>query len=392
MTLRVIAVVGCLWGLGPLWSQTPLTLTNASFEGVPTCCKTPFGWRDCGFLPDETPPDIQPSGQFQVTRPAMDGRTYLGMVVRENDTWERVSQQFSRPMEAGICYEFSIHLCRSMTYLSALRDNTLSMKSFTKPAVLRIWAGTSPCDRREMLAQSISIENTEWKKYIFKLRPKGPYTYLILEAFYKTPTPVPYNGNVLLDLASDLVPIPCETNLPIMSDPTPAIALEEGTKINQAPPVNRPPTKPSPDVEPEQEFPVDIAPAPGEKIMTELEQPVKVGQTIRLRNLYFRADSSGLDYKSYPVLNEVFDFLQKNKRLIVEIGGHTNGLPDEEFCNQLSAARAKEVVDYLTDKGLPEHRIKYRGYGKSKPIASDKTPLGRQRNQRVEIKILSTTG
>lgn len=357
------------------------------------CCKTPFGWRDCGFLPDETPPDIQPSGQFQVTRPAMDGRTYLGMVVRENDTWERVSQQLSRPMEAGVCYEFNIHLCRSMTYLSALRENTQNMKSFTKPAVLRIWAGTSPCDRREMLAQSISIENTEWKKFTFKLRAKGPYTYLILEAFYKTPTPVPYNGNILLDLASDLVPIPCEAKLPIMSDPTPPLVTEEeDLKINQAPPITRPQNKPAPETTPE-EFHPEIKPAPGEKIMTELEQPVKVGQTIRLRNLYFRADSTVLESNSYPVLNEVFDFLQKNKRLIVEIGGHTNGLPeDEEYCFQLSTARAKEVVDYLINKGLPEHRIKYKGYGKSKPIASDKTPLGRQRNQRVEIKILSTTG
>lgn len=378
--------------MGELYAQATLTLTNPSFEGVPMCCKTPFGWRDCGFLPDETPPDIQPSGQFQVTRPALDGRTYMGMVVRENDTWERVSQQLSRPMEAGLCYEFSIHLCRSMTYLSALRENTQSMKSFTKPAVLRIWAGTSPCDRREMLAQSINIENTEWKKYIFKLRPKSPYTYLILEAFYRTPTPVPYNGNILLDLASDLVPIPCETNLPIVEDPTTPAELAEDVKINQAPPTQRPTTRPTPETQPEETKP-DITPAPGEKIMTELEQPVKVGQTIRLRNLYFRADSTVLESKSYPVLDEVFAFLQKNKRLIVEIGGHTNGLPeDEDYCMQLSTSRAKEVVDYLLDKGLPEYRIKYKGYGKSKPIASDKTPLGRQRNQRVEIKILSTTG
>ena len=51
--------------------------------------------------------------------------------------------------------------------------------------------------------------------------------------------------------------------------------------------------------------------------------------------------------------------------------------------------RAKEVANYLVNKGIPLERVQYKGYGKRKPLVSNKTPMGRKKNQRVEIKILS---
>ena len=97
-----------------------------------------------------------------------------------------------------------------------------------------------------------------------------------------------------------------------------------------------------------------------------------------------------MDKTSYKVLDELFRFMVKNKTVKIEIGGHTNGVPSEEYCNKLSKDRAKEVADYLVEKGINKSRITYKGYGKSKPLASDKTLQGRNKNQRVEIKILST--
>lgn len=65
-------------------------------------------------------------------------------------------------------------------------------------------------------------------------------------------------------------------------------------------------------------------------------------------------------------------------------------MPSDAYCQRLSTARAKEVAEYLIKKGIQRDRVKYKGYGKSQPIASDKTATGRKKNQRVEIKILST--
>ncbi|QLH30266.1 MAG: hypothetical protein HWD63_13375 [Candidatus Parvibacillus calidus] len=56
----------------------------------------------------EKPPDVQPSGSWEVRKPANNGDTYLGMVVRENDTWESVSQQLSGTLKKGKTYTFDL--------------------------------------------------------------------------------------------------------------------------------------------------------------------------------------------------------------------------------------------------------------------------------------------
>jgi outer membrane protein OmpA-like peptidoglycan-associated protein len=130
-----------------------------------------------------------------------------------------------------------------------------------------------------------------------------------------------------------------------------------------------------------------------EKIIKELDRKtIREGQVIRIEKLYFKADSSSIEPESVHVLEEIFQFLNENKNVIVEIGGHTNGQPPHEFCDRLSQERAQAVADYLMTEGIKEERLKVKGYGKRQPIASNKTLEGRQRNQRVEIKILSLQG
>jgi len=113
-----------------------------------------------------------------------------------------------------------------------------------------------------------------------------------------------------------------------------------------------------------------------------------VGQTLRVEELYFAADSTDVKPESNKVLDEVFSFLSNNDNIVIEIGGHTNGLPEHEYCDRLSTARAKSVADYLYSKGIPNNRIAYKGYGKRQPVATNSTVEGRRKNQRVEIKIL----
>ncbi len=118
---------------------------------------------------------------------------------------------------------------------------------------------------------------------------------------------------------------------------------------------------------------------------------LKTGQAVRMEQLQFDADSVVLKPEFYPLLDELYDFLDENPAVVVEIGGHTNSLPPDEVCDRLSTARAKAVADYLISKGILEKRVFHKGYGKRQPIASNTTPEGRRRNQRVEVKILQLT-
>lgn len=356
----------------------PIKLINPSFEGIPgegvVGGRLPDGWYDCGF-PGESPPDVHPKdgpGAFQVTKEPFNGKTYIGLVVRENDTWEMVSQRLSAPLQAGNCYEFSMSLARSEVYMSLSRVSNMEV-NYAQSVKLRIWGGSSYCSRTELLAESSLVINTRWLVYNFRFEPKQTYSYIVFEAFYKTPTPFPYNGNILLDNASDIYPVPCKAEKPEapLADATPK-PTPKPPKSTPAPTVDTPTTKPS-------------------AILKELTDPTKLtkGQIIRTDQINFPADSSTITKSSVPVLTEVYNFLASNPNVTVEIGGHTNGTPPAEYCDRLSTERAKAIVDYLVNKGIPRKRLQYKGYGKRNPIDTNKTAVGRKKNQRVEIKILS---
>jgi len=117
---------------------------------------------------------------------------------------------------------------------------------------------------------------------------------------------------------------------------------------------------------------------------------LKKGQVIQLDKLYFQADSTDITTQSIPTLDEVYDMLLRKPNTKIEVGGHTNNVPSDAYCDQLSTARAKSVADYLIQKGISANQVTYKGYGKRDPLVSNDTAKGRKRNQRVEIKVLDT--
>lgn len=126
-----------------------------------------------------------------------------------------------------------------------------------------------------------------------------------------------------------------------------------------------------------------------QKILPELTaETLESGRAVRMEQLQFEADSTAISDESIPTLNELYQFLYDNPTIVVEIGGHTNGLPEHEYCDRLSTARAKAVAEYIVQMGIESKRVYYKGYGKRKPIATNRTPEGRKRNQRVEVRIL----
>lgn len=178
-------------------TKSPTALENPSFEGEPECCTVPEGWFDCGEK-GESPPDIQP-GSFKVTLEAFEGNTYLGLVVRDNDTWESIGQGLPEALVAGKSYLLKAHLARAPLYLSLSRS-TGEEVNYATPLVLRVWGASDYCNKRELLAQSAPVTNTEWQAYELTLTTqKNDINFLILEAYYKTPNPFPYNGNLLID-------------------------------------------------------------------------------------------------------------------------------------------------------------------------------------------------
>lgn len=126
-----------------------------------------------------------------------------------------------------------------------------------------------------------------------------------------------------------------------------------------------------------------------EKVLPELTaERLASGEPIRMEKIQFAADSTNVNDEAKPSLDEVFDFLYDNPTVIIEVAGHTNGLPADEYCDQISTARAEKVSQYIINKGIDPKRVIAKGYGKRKPIATNQTPEGRKRNQRVEIRLI----
>lgn len=201
-------------------TQSPITLSNASFEDTPGHSRAPRDWASCSF-PEESPPDVQPDMTFRVTLPAYDGSTYLGMVVRDNNTWEGVSQALSAPLEAGLCYRLDLAAACSATYLSQSRVTGISI-NYDQPTLLRVWGGEQFCDPLELLGVIGPVSKPDWEEYSLLLQPQKRCSYLFFEAVFVGAEA--YCGNLLLDGLSDIVPIDCEqkegvTRLPPLYEP-----------------------------------------------------------------------------------------------------------------------------------------------------------------------------
>ena len=374
----------------------PIQLTNWSFEDVPRQAHPPRGWYDCSFS-DESAVDVHPanllSGDsaafFGVTAKAFDGNTYLGMVVRDNETFEAVSQRLvGGPLKAGKCYTFSIYLMKSPTYISTSKT-TDQPTNYTTPAKLRIYGGLNYCNRGELLAESSPVKNSEWLQYNFRFEPLRDHSFITLEAYYKTPVLFPYNGNILVDMAGKIIPVPCNEAKP-QQEPEPVAAVTPKPPVT--PPSTKPNPKPGPTVTPPVANKPETKPAPVKqeaRFQGLRREDLRTGTVVRIEKLYFKADSTDVTETSLPVLDEIYQFLDANPDVVIEVGGHTNGLPPHEFCDRLSTERAQGIGEYLVKRGISRNRLFAKGYGKRKPVASNQTAVGRARNQRVEIKILS---
>ena len=114
----------------------------------------------------------------------------------------------------------------------------------------------------------------------------------------------------------------------------------------------------------------------------------EVEAVIELGGVHFDFDKATLKPEAKVVLNEAASLLGKHERVVVEIAGHTDSVGSETYNQGLSERRAAAVKDYLTSKGVKASRLSSKGYGESRPVASNDTEAGRAENRRVEMIIL----
>jgi len=85
------------------------------------------------------------------------------------------------------------------------------------------------------------------------------------------------------------------------------------------------------------------------------------------------------------MLDEAASILKKNPDLKVEIDGHTDSTGPAAYNMKLSENRAKAVMDYFVAKGIDPKRLATKGFGLTRPAASNDTKEGRAKNRRVEL-------
>ncbi|HEY0655995.1 MAG TPA: OmpA family protein [Chryseosolibacter sp.] len=126
--------------------------------------------------------------------------------------------------------------------------------------------------------------------------------------------------------------------------------------------------------------------------MKELEmnfslQPVALGTTVNLKNVLFAQTKADILAESYPELDLVVHFLENNPNVKIELSGHTDNRGVHSDNVKLSLQRVNKVKEYLVSKGIEAKRITGKGYGGTKPIASNDTEESRKMNRRVEFTI-----
>jgi len=118
------------------------------------------------------------------------------------------------------------------------------------------------------------------------------------------------------------------------------------------------------------------------------ESSIVITQQVR-----FEHGKAVLKPESDEILQAVADILKEHPDIEkVEVQGHTDDTGPAQVNRNLSAARAQSVIHWLVEHGVARNRLQGHGYGPDKPIAGNDSDRGREKNRRVEFKIVTTKG
>lgn len=122
---------------------------------------------------------------------------------------------------------------------------------------------------------------------------------------------------------------------------------------------------------------------------------VREGDRIRLvmpSHILFNTNQYRINESFYPVLDSIREVLNEYDESRIVVQGHTDDTGSEVFNLDLSKKRADSVAEYLVYQGISPNRILALGYGETRPIADNESPIGRGQNRRVELLIQQPNG
>ncbi len=126
-----------------------------------------------------------------------------------------------------------------------------------------------------------------------------------------------------------------------------------------------------------------------EQLQTDFQlTPIEVGVTIQLPNVLFERSTTNLLSESFEELDRVSDLLMEYPNMEIALSGHTDNQGSAKLNLKLSQDRVETVLLYLVGKGVDRNRLSGKGYGGTKPIASNKSESTRKLNRRVEFTII----
>lgn len=118
-------------------------------------------------------------------------------------------------------------------------------------------------------------------------------------------------------------------------------------------------------------------------------KPLTIGSKIDLNTIYFQKSTPIIKRQSLSELSYLSDLLLENQTLIISIEGHTDNQGGTKELQYLSEKRAEVIKSFLVkQKGINPNRIQTAGFGSSKPINNNVNETEREKNRRVEIKVL----
>ncbi len=126
----------------------------------------------------------------------------------------------------------------------------------------------------------------------------------------------------------------------------------------------------------------------GELLEFEVTIQFELPKQYELDYVYFESGKAIITTASFKELDLLVEYLQLKKNLVIEISGHTDNVGNPELNLKLSQDRANAVRDYLVKKGIATSRVIPKGYGDTKPIASNDTDAGKQKNRRTEVRVV----
>ncbi len=171
-------------------NPTDVKLDNPSFEGERQDATVPTGWHPCA---EGTTPDILP-GFWGVKLEPFEGDSYMGLITRDDGTFESVGQRLSGPLKKEKCYKFNMALANSKDYAG-----------YNKPIKLMVWGGKSACSKDQLLFTTGYISHQEWKQYKYQFIAEMDLNYITFEAQYMDGVYFEYRGNILIDNCSAFV-------------------------------------------------------------------------------------------------------------------------------------------------------------------------------------------